>query len=119
MITYEKLEHQIEQQVKILLQEEDDCIIIDNILTQIATQNNLKIKDLKRLLYQNESYLYGISGYIDGNKISIQNLIITFKRVTKKIFKKIESALDYKLETDEKLKIISYIEYNLLQPKEI
>jgi len=109
MITCTKLEEQIKKQ----LEQKEDMIIFDNLLSQIAKENALKLKDLKSILYHNKSEYYETSGYIDGKRISIQNLINTFKNIIKKIFREIEDSIDYKLSYDEKIKILNLIEFNM------
>ena len=116
MITCTDLEEQIKDQIDQTNQsndEQNDVIIFDNLLLQIANENGLMLKDLKGILYHNKSGYYETSGYISGKRMSLQNLIGTFKKIIKKIFIDIEKSLDYKLTYNEKLKVLHYIEYNM------
>lgn len=106
----EEVEYQIEE---ILSNNSSDLIIFDQLLKIIADQNNLSVKKIKSILYHNKSVYYGTSGYIDGKRISIQNLSITSKKIFKKIIKQIEKDFQFSLVPEEKIKILKYIEYNL------
>ena len=109
MINCTKLENEIRDQ----LIDKNDYIIFNNILLQIAEENNITLKDIKSILYQNKSKFYETSGYINGKRISLQNLIITFKKLIKRIFQEVENSIDYELTYEEKIKILKYIEYNM------
>ena len=106
------LEEKIKRQLE-YTEYTDDMIIFDNLLGQIAKENDLLLKDLKSILYQNKSKYYETSGYINGKRISLQNLIGTFKKIIKKIFVEIEKTIDYELSYEEKLKILDIIEFNM------
>jgi len=110
MLSCKNLEKQIEDQLEL---DEDDLIIFDNLLSQIAQENGLELKDLKSILYQKKSKYYETSGYINGKRISLQNLIMTFKKIIKKIFKEVELSMGHPLSYKEKISILQFVEYNM------
>ena len=116
MLTCTKLESQIEYYYLEFLSE---VVIFDDILEQIATDNYTTVKELKNILYYNKSKYHGTKGFIDGNRISNSNLSITSKRLFKKIFNNIEKSLDYKLDFEEKMKVLEYIECSIDDIEEV
>jgi len=82
MFTYDELEKLIDDH----LWGKKEFVIFQQILEKISKETDIPVKELKLMLYHNKSKYYNTTGYINGNKISIQNFIITSKKKIKKIF---------------------------------
>ncbi len=107
----------IEKLIEDELKKESDYILFDELLEKIAKDNGIKIKKIKSVLYQNNSKYYETSGYIDGKRVSIQNFILSSKKIFRKIFHQIETNMNCKLSFSEKIKIIMYMEFIMREGK--